>query len=451
MKRISVFLVLSAALALTACTGESNLPQPTGKGGLRGINAIPGSPVVSFRIEERTLDNLTYKSISTPALYDNFEYNFNFDITLPGEDDPQRIATVATKIEDGQEYVFVLSGDLSNPVVTVWDSALRDWAGTETVFEARFGHLAESLGDIDVYFYDESGPAPVQGEQVATLSYGEVMDVTDFEDGNYIALITAAGDISTVYHQSEPTAVAARSSHLLSLFDGDANDTSPWVIRSMSAAGVSQRWPDPGYPPTIRIIQGAATLPAVDIYNDETLTNQVAANLSLGQVTTDLAAASDGVTWYFTPAGSTATVLFSQAISSLPLNSPTELYVIGTTDNWAGVNLAQDRASAETVVKLSLFHSAINAATMDMYVVDRGATVAEDAFPKLSRIGYGLPSATTVLAAGSYDIYLTELFTKTILGGPYELDVETGDVVFLLAYDDELNPGSVIIENVSLP
>ena len=451
MKRTSTFLACAAALVLAACTSDSQLPSPTGKGGVRGINAIPGSPVVTFRIEERSLGNLNYKNTSTPALYDDFEYNFNFDIINPSENEAQRIASVTQKVNNGFEYVFAISGDIANPTVTTWETPLRDWGGTETVFEARFAHLAESLGNVDVYFYEQSGPAPVQGEQVATLSFGEIMDITDFEEGDYRALVTAAGDINTVYHDSIPGIFIPRSSHLISIFDGNANDTSPYILWSMSSAGLQLRLPDTAYASTIRFVHGAATLPAVDIYNDEALTNRVWSNLSLGETSADIATVSEEVTWYFTPTGSTATVLFSQALPPGPTSTPTDLYLSGITDAWSGVNLSQDRSSSDILAKLSLYHSAFDAETVDLYIVARGETIAEDAIPTLGRINYGLPSGTAALVAGSYDIYLTEVFRKTVVGGPYELDVAFGDVVFLLGYDDELNPGSIIIEDVSVP
>jgi hypothetical protein len=451
MKRTSTFLACATALLLAACTSDSQFPTPTGEGGVRGINAIPGSPVVTFRIEERSLGNLNYKNSSTPTLYDDFEYTFNFDILNPGDDDAQRIASVTQKVDDGFEYVFVVSGDLANPTVTTWETPLRDWGGSETVFEGRFAHLAESLGTVDVYFYEQSGPMPVQGEQVATLAFGDIMDITDFEEGEYRALITAAGDINTVYHDSIPAIFAPRSSHLISIFDGNENDTSPYILWSMSSAGQQLRLADAAYASTIRFVHGAATLPAVDIYDDETLTNLVRSNLALGETSVDIDTVSEELTWYFTPTGSTATVLFSQTTAPAPTSTPTDMYLSGTTDAWAGVNLSQDRTSAENLAKLSLYHSAFDAETMDMYIVARGETIAEDAFPTLRRINYGLPSGTAALEAGSYDIYLTELFQKTVVGGPYELDVALGDVVFLLAYDDELSPGSVIIEDVSVP
>ena len=110
-----------------------------------------------------------------------------------------------------------------------------------------------------------------------------------------------------------------------------------------------------------------------------------------------------------------------------------------------------DRATVETNAQVSLFHSAYEANSLDPYLVGRGEAIADDAAPTLSLVSYGTSTRSLALAAGSYDLYVTEPFLKTVLGGPYEFDVALGDVVFLLAYDDALNPGSVLFENVSLP
>ena len=450
MKRIIIALACTGALLIAGCTGDSQFPEPTGKGGIRAINAIPGSPAVTFRIEERSLGTLAYTDSSTPDRYDDFEYNFNFDINLPGEPQSTRVASVPVQVEVDREHVFVLTGDPVNPVVTTWTTDLRDWSGTETVFEARFAHLAESLGAIDVYFYDTSGPLPVQGEQVATLSYGDVMDAADFENGTYVALVTAAGDINTVFHEGAPIVLTAQSSHLISVFDGDEDETSPFVIRSMSVEGQSFRISDPSYPSTVRFIHGARTLPAVDIYGDELLTDLVAGNVALGEATADLATVTEETTWYFTPAGSTATVLFEESVGAPPPNTPTVLYLTGDTDLWRGVNLLQDRASVSTQAKVSLYHSAFNADLIDFYILDRGAELTDETLPTVGLLRYGLASGTVALAAGSYDVYVTEFANETVVGGPYPLDISLGDVVFLLGID-AVDPGNVEIVDVSLP
>jgi hypothetical protein len=450
MKRILTSLACVSALFLVACSGESSLPNPSGKGDVRAINAIPGSPTMAFLIEERSLGNIDYKFSSTPARYDDFQYDFNFDISLPDQFDRVRIASVPLQVEADREHVIVLTGDLASPTVTTWSTDLREWSESDTVFEARIAHLAESLGSVDVYFYDNDGPAPVQGEQVATLDYGEIMDTMDFEEGIYRALITAPGDIGTVYHSSIAVILSAQSSNLISLFDGNENETSPYMMQSMSTAGVSLRMPDPSYPPTIRFVHGATTLQNIDIYADETLTDRVAANLGVGQSTPDIATVTDDKTWYFTPAGSTATVLFEQPVAGVPWSRPTVLYLSGETDAWSGVSVTPDRASVSTMAKVSLFSAAVNVDAVDVYFLQRGETLTDESRPTLSRVTYRIPSAAAALPAGSYDVYFRDFATTTQIGGPYELDVALGDVIDLLVID-AVNPGEIDIVDVSSP
>ena len=108
MRRIFVFLACIGALSLAGCTSESALPNPTGKGVVRAIHAIPGATSVTFRIEERTLGNINYGQASPPATYDDFEYNFNFDIFVPASRDATRIASVTQKVDADREHVFAL-------------------------------------------------------------------------------------------------------------------------------------------------------------------------------------------------------------------------------------------------------------------------------------------------------------------------------------------------------
>jgi hypothetical protein len=141
------FLLCLAAFLAAGCAQDSGLPTPSGKGTIRGINAIPASPTVTFKIEERPLDTLIYKAASPGARYDDFDYNFNFDALLSAEGST-RIASVPLNIDANRDYTLVLTGDLEAPDVLVWDIDQREWNDTETVFELRFAHLAESQGKV---------------------------------------------------------------------------------------------------------------------------------------------------------------------------------------------------------------------------------------------------------------------------------------------------------------
>ena len=79
MKRI--LLAIIALIAVAGCGGETAFPEATGDGRIRMINAISTSPEIAFLIEERALDNVAYKSNSSPQRWDNLTYTFNFEIS----------------------------------------------------------------------------------------------------------------------------------------------------------------------------------------------------------------------------------------------------------------------------------------------------------------------------------------------------------------------------------
>ena len=121
MKRIFLLIACVGALVLSACSGESKFPTPTGGGAIRMINAISGSPDVFFRIEERLLDEVAYQGSSAPAIYDDFNYIFNFDIRYPGDAVTTRVASQALQVEADRDHIFLLTGDINAPTITIWN------------------------------------------------------------------------------------------------------------------------------------------------------------------------------------------------------------------------------------------------------------------------------------------------------------------------------------------
>ena len=67
MKRYLLTGLLAAAIAIGGCAKESELPNPTGEGTVRAINAISTSPAINFLIEERFVAAATYKSATSSS------------------------------------------------------------------------------------------------------------------------------------------------------------------------------------------------------------------------------------------------------------------------------------------------------------------------------------------------------------------------------------------------
>ena len=446
MKRIFLLIACTGALFLAACGGESKLPNATGKGAVRAINAIPGSPEVGFKIEERPIDVLPYQHSSGPQRFDDLEYSFNFDISYPGDAVLTRVASHPLKVEAGRDHILLLTGDINAPTITVWNGDIREWDGSETVFEARFSHASASLDDLDVYL-DEVGTVPGTNPPVATLSFGEIVDAADFAAASYVLTVTAAGDLDTVHFVSNEANILAQFAHVFTVFDGDGNDTAPVAVRSMTASGNQMLLKDSRYPPKARFIHSAYTLETVDIYDDELLTNLVVPDVQFKAATANLDTTSTLRTYHFTPTNSQATILFDMTIAAQAPGTFGYVYLIGDTDAWRGVFLIPDLASSSISAKLRIFHGALAYEIFDVYVKDRGEPIIEDDQPRISAT-YAFPSLLVQLVAGSYDIYLTERGNKTEIAAPFQIDVVLGDIVDLIAVDT-VDP--LVIEIVDVP
>lgn len=425
-------LLLGALLMLAACADDSSLPTASGKGTIQSINAIVGSPEIAFSIEERQLAAIAYKTGSAAARYDDFEYRFNFNAQFPGEIRSRRIASVPQKIDVNRSYTFVPTGDLASPDVLVWEAEERSFAENASVLELRFAHLAASLGALDVYF-DAPGTPPVIGNAIGTLAgFGDILPAVDVEEGSYVVTMTAAGDPASVVYQSTTAQLTARSAYIAPLFEGDEQDVAPYNLRLISSGGGSTNLPDSRFQPTIRFIQASPDLPAADIYGDAMLTNLLVGNQIFGDVSGDIPATSGDYTVVYTPAGNPGSVLFEDSFG-LGLGTHNQVILHGTQGNREAIGYIADRRSVETQARFRVFHGATNNPEIDFYFLRPGQSL-EESNPN-SPLDYPILTASANVVAGTYYLFATARGTKTIIAGPFQLDLALGDAAEVLILD----------------
>ena len=421
----SILLAIIAATAVAGCGGDSSLPEATGDSTIRMINAIPTSPEVGFLIEERVLDTVAYKSNSSPQNWDDLTYTFNFDISRLQQSESTRIASQFLDVTRDIEYTLVLRGSIDAATVDVWEIPERSFSGAETIFEMRIGHAADALGTVDVYVGLESA-APDIGDLVATLAPGEVSAPTDVEQDAYIVTITSTGNPADVLFQSVPTQILANQSALITVFEGDANDTAPFTIRVFNERGLSSPLTDARFPPTARFVHATMDLGTSDIYDDAALQNRIVADLAFGDVTGDIDMAVGELTITATAPGNIGAIQLEGNLTTFA-GSHLNYYFTVLTDELTGAQVAVDRRSIETIARLTFFHSASNHEFVDLYVVDAGTTI-DDTLPRQIGLTYGLQTPSIGLRAGSYDIYITAAGEKTVLDGPISVEMALGDV-----------------------
>jgi hypothetical protein len=446
MRKTLVVLACLATLLLGACHGDSNRPVATGEGKIRAINTIPTSPAILFLIEERSVAAVEFGAVSAESVFDNFEYIFNFEAVFPDNALQQRIASVPQKIQKDFEYTFLITGDLAAPEIIVWEEEIRRWQGTETMFQARFGHTAESLGAVDVYFA-APGIAPAAGQQIGTLTFGEVLPPTEFLPGEFVYTVTTAGNPADILFTSNALEPAAQAGLLITIFDGSENDLSPYSARIAADGGGVSTLPDANAVSTIRFIHAAATLDSADVYTDELLTEQIVGNHAYRDVTDDIELASGSYAFTYTSVGNVGSILF-EGIGSVFPASHNQLYVIGETENLVSFIRIPDRRPVETQVKLVFIHTAVNHPAVDFYIVEAGTDIADVAPRFFNVTPIGAPLNANI-DAGDLEFYLTVAGEKTVIAGPLAVTTSLGDVLEYLSFDnvDPATADLVLIPN----
>ncbi len=453
MRRHFYLAICLAAVVTGACSPESNFPVATGTGSIGAINAIATSPDFSMLIEERSMGLAAYKGMVGPASFEDLEYDFHFEVSLDGVTAPTRVATRHLDVMADMVYTYVISGAIASPTLTLWEFPLREFSDTDTVFEARFGHTSESLGDIDVYFA-APGVAPALGAELGTLAFGEVLPVADFTAGDFVITFTAAGDPTAVLYTSDTLPPTAATALLFSVFDSVPNDLAPLSVRLFDLlTGIGIPVPDVNYDPTMRFFNAsigfAEPALAADIYIEDPLVTALVSDHAFGDFTGDIEVSAGVIPLTYTTALNIGSILIDTDVTVVA-GTHTHYYVVRDSAG-ADVVLAYrpNRRSIETAAGLGIINTSTNHPAIDLYVVEAGTGIAE-AFPALLNLTLGSIPIQRLVAAGNFDLYVTTFAEKTELAGPIPLDAALGDVIDLIIYD-KVDPAFVDLVSIPLP
>ena len=457
------------ALVIAGCSGDTKLPEATGTGSVLAINAISTSPSIAFLIEERAIASVDFKNASTPATYDDLDYTFSFEALLPPDPDdtgpntPTRIASQRLDVIRDTTYAFVISGALAAPTITVWESPRPEFVEGATNFEVQFGHVAGTMGDFDVYF-DDPIIAPVLGNEIGTLTFGQLMPATSLEAGDYKLTLTAVGDPANVLFESATISPVATTSLLFSTFDTDENDLSPVAVYAINqTTGANIGIVDVNYAPTVRFVHANSQVGPVDIYVEEPIDDPNILPLVADQMFLDISAEleipqSNPVPFNYTAAGNIGTIHID---TDRPLVGGTRsdyyLIEIESGDDVLMTHIP-NRRSIETLVKISILNTAALGFSLDIYIVTRDLLIDEenpilpdDVFPILPGLPIGITPVDFTLLEGAFDLYVTANADKVSMAGPIPLDIVLGDVVELIIYENVADPTLVDVVSITPP
>ena len=424
--------LLLAVFAVSACS-ESSRPVATGKGSIRGINALVESPEVNFLIEERSLGGLSYKQGVGFVDYDDLEYTFNFD-SFPFNDQPaQRLASTSIDVVADTSYSMVLTGTLANPSIMMWEEPEANFDGTETYFEMDFVHISPQTGEIDLYFAT-TDTEPALGNEIATLQYGDRIPYRQFESGSYEIIVTAPDDPATVLLKSLTIPASPASRVTTAIFDVDPTITAPLAVVLINNAGGATTLADARYPSQLRFLHAAFGTQSTDVYYDGDYDNVIFPDIEFGELSayTDIAAA--GATLNLTAVGDPATPVFEGDVA-LPANGWGTVLFGGTPDTLGFKTLRDNARPLATFPVARITNMAGNFDSIDVYILAPDTPIDDEVVPSIFNAVPGFGTDFLPFLPEPREITITENREKTAIAAPLLLDAAAGDIIDIIVLD----------------
>lgn len=426
-------LILLAAISICAGCAESTRQQASGKGAVRGINAIVSAPEVIFMIEERSIGGVRYKAVSGFTEYDDLDYNFNFDLLLPGQTAPGRLTGRYVDVLVDTEYTLVLSGTVANPSIIQWESPRRTWAGTETVFEADFAHLSPQVGEVDVYF-ETSGTAPDLGNEIGTFSYGDRVPHRELPDGVYVLTVTAPDDPATVLFQSQSIDSTPATRVTVALFDPDPSITADIGVNLINAAGTSSSLPDVNRPPQIRLLHAAFGTQNVDGYLASDFANIIFPNTGFGEISAYADFPGNSSLLTMTAVGDETSIVYEETIG-ITQNAKSTVVLRDEPATLGYTILLNDARPLSTFGVVRIANISVNHEFLDVYSLAPGTAIDSNVQARWSFLPSLLDTGYYSVTDGSQELTVTVSNEKTVLSAPITIDVTAGDIVDVVILD----------------
>ena len=240
-----------------------------------------------------------------------------------------------------------------------------------------------------------------------------------------------------VLYESATTTFVAATQYIVSAFDGGASTFAPIFGRAITSGinsvGGSISMPDTNYPSTIEFVNGSLAIDTVDIYEDALLTSQIVAGHAYKDISAEFELAAGDNPVLYTPTTLLSPVLIDDTVSFFGgLRGRAVAY--GSADSFELKTYFPNRTSVESQAGLQLFNAATNFELINIYIVDTGTTIIDKVAARPA-VPSGIALPVIGLAAGSFDIYITQVGETDVLAGPIRIDVERGDILGGMIFD----------------
>ncbi|WP_394202414.1 DUF4397 domain-containing protein [Shewanella waksmanii] len=442
MQRLYLGIVLSAALALTACSDDDDnssttppptpapAPAPAEMSMVRVIHASADAPMVNVMANDaELLTDVDYAMSSGLLSVESATYAISVDAKLPG-DETATVLSTELMAEADMEYTAVAVGSVAGEslqLALIANATSEIAAGYARV---QVLHGTVGVGLVDVYVTAVDADIT---DMAPTLSV-DFMDNTDQLEimaGDYQVRITGSGQKDAVY-DSGAINLAAETDYLLTAVTNVWSGDSPVALLAALPEGQALIQ-DKNAGADLRVVHAVADAPAVDVFLDGSMTAAVDM-LSFGEVTGYLNVPEGEHTVTVAADADNSVVVIDEAPVSLDQGMSYSALAIGSLGDeimpWV---LMDSPRRVATAAKLNIAHASFSAGNVDIYLT--ATDDISDAAPALSDVPFMVASGALEVAAGDYVVSVTPHDSKDVAIGPLSISLMAGGIYSVAAVD----------------
>lgn len=451
--RLTLGLIVTALLS--ACSG--NTPDNPPDGAIRFIHAAPTVGSVDFLTVEVTQGAFGYGGSSATFVADEGAYTINAEIANPDTATGLiRIISEERSVTADNEALLVLYDDGPEPAFTQYELPITAVEAGNA--ELVLLHAARGAPAVDIYI-EADGADLAAATPRATLDFQEIGAPFTVATGNVRVTITPPGDPTTVLFQTPVVVPPDAASSVIAVLAGAGTTRSALranILERNSGSPILVQ--DDSAPSSHRLVHGAVTIGAVDVYASGDFSAPIQAAVAPRGITDYVDVPGGETQIQITPAGNTGVI--ESDTSPLLVDGAFQTQVIaGTTGAVTTGFYVEDNRGISSRVRFRIRNAAATFPLLDVYITTPGADITDDDIIPLQ---FGLPvtgpELSTLLQEGDYDLTFVEndddadTADTTIVAGPIPITWQRGRVYEVYAFDsDTAGQIDVQIADVTAP
>lgn len=423
-------MVLAGSVALSGCwLDDDDDPATTS---VRILHASSDAPAVNVLVNgDVVVPGADYKQAAVLAPSAGLA-DIAVDGLLPGGETVTVISAGGVSLRSDTKYDVIAVGKLENiePLILT-DDGERESADSVRLRVAHLSPVAQEAVDGPVEVYLTAAGDPLPEEASFSFSFKESVGPIEVPAGDYQIRVAIPGETPTVVFDSGTVPLAAGSDLLVGAVDNTTpettpdgeetvNNNSPVSLIAVTGEGQVIELFDSAQQAGVRVVHNSSDAPPVAVLVDETVAIPSLAfpNVAPAAGTNSYAVIPDGSrNLKVSPAASEnpvnsavidADVVFGQA-------SAKTVIAVNLLDAIEPLVLEDSVRSIATQASLRVVHGAVEAGTVDVYLVPTAeggaeATVlnAEVNAPTLNDFEFKTNTGYLPVAAGDYVVFITD-------------------------------------------